>query len=490
VIVDTSTGAGGPGQGPQGPWAGSGGGRPGSDGRVIGDVDQFAPPVLVHDDAIYLHEGRQFYCERLDWEEKRAYVHPVSVDHFTLAETRTTLQILERYEGPIGDACRRSLGEVRVSRAATMYKNIRFLTHENVGSGPITVPEPDLHTVAACQGGCGVSAGLRWVRVSAVSRRVFPFGRVPTVHVRSARPGQPGGAPRGRAARCGGGNALDRGCFRRGAPGVHRGLGPRFGAGTGAGGDWLAHGIRLRRRGGRCRFRRALSPTQRRPGRDGDAAGARLRLRLGLPLLRRSGRRAAKRQGGDAAARTWPSRADRGATVRLMTLKVGPAAPVSPTPRCRPSRSPSAVAARLVELDPAFATVARAAGPFAPRPRREDAFNPLARAIAYQQLAGRAAAAIHGRFLALYGIAAPTPAAVAATPVEMLRGCGLSGAKAAAILDLAAKFADGTIPADKLAAMADDDDVARLSVVRGVGRWTAEMFLLRSSPPRRMSGGR
>ncbi|MBJ7593871.1 MAG: DEAD/DEAH box helicase [Candidatus Dormibacteraeota bacterium] len=149
VIIDTSTGAGGPGQGPQGPWAGSGGGRPGSDGRVIGEVDQFAAPVLVHDDAIYLHEGRQFHVERLDWEEKRAYVHPVSVDHFTLAETRTTLQILERYQGPVGDVCRRSLGEVRVSRLATIYKKVRFLTQETIGAGPITLPEQDLHTIAA-----------------------------------------------------------------------------------------------------------------------------------------------------------------------------------------------------------------------------------------------------------------------------------------------------------------------------------------------------
>ncbi|MGH7721878.1 MAG: DEAD/DEAH box helicase [Candidatus Dormibacteria bacterium] len=149
VIIDTSTGAGGPGQGPQGPWAGSGGGRPGSHGRVIGEVDQFAAPVLVHDDAIYLHEGRQFHVERLDWEEKRAYVHPIIVDHFTVAETRTTLQILERYAGPVGDTCRRSLGEVRVSRLATLYKKVRFLTHENVGAGPISLPEQDLHTVAA-----------------------------------------------------------------------------------------------------------------------------------------------------------------------------------------------------------------------------------------------------------------------------------------------------------------------------------------------------
>ena len=149
VIIDTSTGAGGPGQGPQGPWAGSGGGRPGSDGRVIGEVDQFAAPVLVHDDAIYLHEGRQYHVERLDWEEKRAYVHPVNVDHYTLAETRTTLQVLERYEGPVGDVASRSFGEVRITRLAAMYKKVRFLTQENVGAGPISLPEQDLHTIAS-----------------------------------------------------------------------------------------------------------------------------------------------------------------------------------------------------------------------------------------------------------------------------------------------------------------------------------------------------
>jgi DNA-3-methyladenine glycosylase II len=144
----------------------------------------------------------------------------------------------------------------------------------------------------------------------------------------------------------------------------------------------------------------------------------------------------------------------------------------------RPLRSPAAVAARLVRADPAFAEVVRAAGPFAPRPRGDDAFGALARAIAYQQLAGRAAAAIHGRFLALYGTDPPTPAAVLATPIEGLRAVGLSGAKAAALVDLAAKFTDGTVPVERLADMPDDEVIGRLSAVRGVGRWTAEMFLL------------
>jgi DEAD/DEAH box helicase domain-containing protein len=152
VIIDTSSDPDGPGQGPQGPWAGSGGGRPGSHGRVIGEVDQFSAPVLVHDDAIYLHEGRQYHVERLDWEEKRAYVHPVAVDHYTLAETRQTVRVLERFAGPVGERVLRSHGEVRVSRLATVYKKVRFLTHENVGWGPIHLPEQDLHTTAVWAG--------------------------------------------------------------------------------------------------------------------------------------------------------------------------------------------------------------------------------------------------------------------------------------------------------------------------------------------------
>jgi DNA-3-methyladenine glycosylase II len=147
-------------------------------------------------------------------------------------------------------------------------------------------------------------------------------------------------------------------------------------------------------------------------------------------------------------------------------------------PLRRPLRSPASVSAHLVRADPAFTAVVAAAGPFAPRPPSEDIFNALVRAITYQQLAGRAAAAIHGRLLALFTDALPTPTAVLATPVDTLRTCGLSGAKTAAILDLALKCADGVVPLDQLASMADEEVVARLSAVRGVGRWTAEMLLL------------
>jgi DNA-3-methyladenine glycosylase II len=138
---------------------------------------------------------------------------------------------------------------------------------------------------------------------------------------------------------------------------------------------------------------------------------------------------------------------------------------------------PSEISAHLVRVDPAFGPVVAAAGPFDPRPPDDDAFNSLARAIVFQQLAGRAARAIHGRFIALYD-GRPTAEAILRTPVDDLRGVGLSGNKAASVLDLAQKVADGTVPLDHFEDLSDDEVVARLSTVRGIGRWTAEMFLL------------
>lgn len=133
----------------------------------------------------------------------------------------------------------------------------------------------------------------------------------------------------------------------------------------------------------------------------------------------------------------------------------------------------------LVATDPAFADLVEQFGP--PefrwgRPRREH-FAELARAILYQQLAGPAAAAIHQRFEGLFDDA-PTPDAVGAIPLTTLRGVGLSGAKAVSIHDLAAKVADGTVPLDRLGRLTDDEIVAELTQVRGIGRWTAEMFLM------------
>jgi DNA-3-methyladenine glycosylase II len=112
--------------------------------------------------------------------------------------------------------------------------------------------------------------------------------------------------------------------------------------------------------------------------------------------------------------------------------------------------------------------------------RTRDPFASLAKAIVYQQLAGAAAATIHGRFVALFGERRgyPTPAEVLAMPLPRLRGAGLSNQKASYVLDLAAHVADGRVPVKRLGRMSDADVIAALLPVKGVGRWTIDMFLM------------
>jgi DNA-3-methyladenine glycosylase II len=107
-------------------------------------------------------------------------------------------------------------------------------------------------------------------------------------------------------------------------------------------------------------------------------------------------------------------------------------------------------------------------------------FDALAESIAYQQLSGKAAAAIWRRVRALYPRKKYLdPKLILETPDEALRAAGLSRSKIAALKDLAAKTIDGTVPrAAALAKMSDEEIVKRLVAVRGIGRWTAEMLLL------------
>jgi DNA-3-methyladenine glycosylase II len=111
------------------------------------------------------------------------------------------------------------------------------------------------------------------------------------------------------------------------------------------------------------------------------------------------------------------------------------------------------------------------------RDPHEDPFAALVRSIMYQQLAGKAATAIHNRFLALFADGL-SPAAVLALGDGTMRSAGVSGAKQAAITDLASKVADGTVPLHDADSLTDDELVARLVQVRGIGPWTAEMFLM------------
>jgi DEAD/DEAH box helicase domain-containing protein len=116
--------------------------------EVIGEMDQFSAPVFLHEQAIYLHEGAQYHVDQLDWEAKKAYVRPVEVDHYTDALMSLRVEVLDTFGGPEGGPLARSHGEVKLTSVATMFKKIRFHTHENIGSGPIHLPEQTLHTTA------------------------------------------------------------------------------------------------------------------------------------------------------------------------------------------------------------------------------------------------------------------------------------------------------------------------------------------------------
>ena len=102
----------------------------------------------------------------------------------------------------------------------------------------------------------------------------------------------------------------------------------------------------------------------------------------------------------------------------------------------------------------------------------------VARAIVYQQLSGKAAGTIHRRFHALYGDRAPEPAELLATGDEALHAAGLSRQKIAYLRDLARHVADGALPLDRVETLGDDAVIAALTAVKGVGRWTAQMFLM------------
>jgi DEAD/DEAH box helicase domain-containing protein len=114
--------------------------------KVIGEMDQFTAPVLLHEEAVYLHEGAQYHVERLDWEEKKAYVHPVEVDYYTDALAAVTVQVLDTFSTPDSVGLSRNHGELKITALASMFKKIKFHTHENIGSGPIHLPEQTLHT--------------------------------------------------------------------------------------------------------------------------------------------------------------------------------------------------------------------------------------------------------------------------------------------------------------------------------------------------------
>ncbi len=115
---------------------------------VIGEMDRFTVPMLLHKYAVYMHEGRQYQVEELDFDDKKAYVRAVEVDYYTDADLATSMKVLDVFDENTVGRMERFRGEVMVSSMVRLFKKIKFDTHENLGWGPVTLPELEMQTTA------------------------------------------------------------------------------------------------------------------------------------------------------------------------------------------------------------------------------------------------------------------------------------------------------------------------------------------------------
>ena len=143
---------------------------------VIGEVDLFAAPVLVHDNAIYLHESRQYHVEHLDWEERKAYVKPVDVDYYTQALLAVTLKPLEIFAHAPAAAAERAHGEVMVivDRHALQEAAARDAREHGLGQDP---PARDRAAHDRVLGRAGAGASTRGGATSWTWHSPAPGGR-------------------------------------------------------------------------------------------------------------------------------------------------------------------------------------------------------------------------------------------------------------------------------------------------------------------------
>ena len=115
-------------------------------GRPIGMVEPFAAPLLIHEGAIYLHEGHSYQVTRLDWDGRRATVTPVQVDYYTEASSSTHVQVVEEEAREPGPWLCKGRGSVLVTSVTSVYRKVRLYTHENLGWGTIDLPEQEMET--------------------------------------------------------------------------------------------------------------------------------------------------------------------------------------------------------------------------------------------------------------------------------------------------------------------------------------------------------
>ena len=116
--------------------------------RVIGETDFSSALTTLHEKAIYIQDGVQYHVERLDYDDRKAYVHQVDSEYFTDAISYTKIKILETFDSATAGAARKNHGEVQVNTQVVGFKKIKFHTMENVGSGELTLPEQEMHTTA------------------------------------------------------------------------------------------------------------------------------------------------------------------------------------------------------------------------------------------------------------------------------------------------------------------------------------------------------
>ena len=122
-----------------------------TDGRqaIIAEVDYSAAALTLYEGAIHMVQSEPFQVERLDWEGRKAYVRRTRVDYYTDAIDYTKLKVLDEADGAAAGEGSAHHGEVHVVRRVSGYKKIRFHTHENIGYGPVNLPDQELHTTAA-----------------------------------------------------------------------------------------------------------------------------------------------------------------------------------------------------------------------------------------------------------------------------------------------------------------------------------------------------
>lgn len=116
--------------------------------QVIGEMDRYTVPMLLHENAIYLHEGRTYQVEKLDFDACKAFIRQVDAAYYTDANLNVNLSLLDIEREEETEGVRRALGEVKVTTLVTMFKKIRFDTHETLGFGHVRLPETDMHTTA------------------------------------------------------------------------------------------------------------------------------------------------------------------------------------------------------------------------------------------------------------------------------------------------------------------------------------------------------